>query len=290
MDEINHLQKADQKNIVRSYGLVEWEGCVGIIMEYLPNGNLMEMLRDKDVETGAFLSLRMCAEIASGLAFIHNLQPNKRLVHGDLKAENILLSDDLHCKIADFGSSLLSSYTGNTSTALLGNTWENKFTEIYAAPELLSQPSMKLKPSHDVYSYSMIVFLVVSRENVLAAHSVKLVYLEGIRKGNRPDINISEKLAEATKQCKASKKALMLLISVIRQCWTQKAEDRPDMLEVRNLLTQELNEIPSASLLSQIPIATARMSPTHFNPSKCRCESIDKYRPVHNRASGGQLS
>ena len=245
----------------------------------------MEMILDDDVEIGPFLSLRLCTEIARGLAFIHNLCSDKRLVHGDLKAENVLLSDDLHCKIADFGSSVLSNYTGNTTASLTLSG--NQFTEMYAAPELLSNPSMRLKPFHDVYSYSMVIFLVLNRQSPITNPSAAMFYLEGLQKGKRPELSNFEKLNSSARICKKSKKTLDLLISTMQRCWKQDVKERPSMLEVRELLNDSLAQIPSALLYSQIPTAIDNMTPMHFIRSKSKCEPIDRFRPVLTRGSPG---
>jgi serine/threonine-protein kinase/endoribonuclease IRE1 len=42
---------------------------------------------------------RILATLLSGLAYLHSLN----IVHRDLKPQNVLLTDRLHCKIADMG-------------------------------------------------------------------------------------------------------------------------------------------------------------------------------------------
>ncbi len=43
----------------------------------------------------------ICLEVANGLQYLHEgVQP--LIIHGDIKASNILLDKDLHAKIADF--------------------------------------------------------------------------------------------------------------------------------------------------------------------------------------------
>ncbi|CAK8681975.1 unnamed protein product [Clavelina lepadiformis] len=86
-------------------------------MEYFPAGNLKVILLDEDIVLGPLLRARFGAEIANGLAFIHNLFDDKRLLHGDIKPENILLTEDLHCKIGDFGTAQLSNYTCTAAPA-----------------------------------------------------------------------------------------------------------------------------------------------------------------------------
>ena len=45
---------------------------------------------------------KICLGIARGLAYLHE-ESAIRIVHGDIKASNILLDQDLNAKISEFG-------------------------------------------------------------------------------------------------------------------------------------------------------------------------------------------
>ena len=269
-----HLHKANHENVVRLFGLAKWLNWVAIVMEYLPNGNLKELIVDEDVKIGALLRFRMCAEIANGLAFIHNLLTDKRLVHGDLKAENILLSDDLHCKIADFGSSVLSSYTGNT-TLVRGKRRRNEFTEIYAAPELLLNYALKLKPSNDTYSFGIIIFMILKREYPISSITMLNMYLNDVKEGGRPKLNIRE-ISSEFQSCEKSILAINQLNKAMKSCLEHDAQKRPGMKEVRDALYDIMIDIPSSEIHSQVALATSKMTVMKFSQSKYPCVTIDK--------------
>ena len=68
-------------------------------MEYMDVGSLADVVRDlgrtlKEKEIAA-----VCAGVLSGLCFMHE----KKLVHRDMKAANVLLNSNGEAKIADFG-------------------------------------------------------------------------------------------------------------------------------------------------------------------------------------------
>jgi len=87
-----------------------------LVLEYMPGGNLSRFLDDEDCNRSSMLVLlRVFFELSSGLAFIHNLPALHRVVHGDLKPENALLTADLHCKLSDFGSAQVIAFTGSTT-------------------------------------------------------------------------------------------------------------------------------------------------------------------------------
>jgi serine/threonine protein kinase len=52
--------------------------------------------------------MRVALGIAQGMAYLHGRHPC--VVHGDLKPDNVMLSDTLHVKIIDFGDILRMLY------------------------------------------------------------------------------------------------------------------------------------------------------------------------------------
>ena len=137
---------------------------------------------------------------------------------GDLKPKNVLLTDKLHCKIADFGSSQILTATSNTQSTLLLQTQPSKdFTEIYAHPELLNNPGLQRSPLIDAYSYSMIIYLVLKRADPVAANR-RLVYLEGVRKKQLPEPFFDDSLEEKCAADKTAAEAVNALKTVLLQC------------------------------------------------------------------------
>ncbi|KAJ8611802.1 hypothetical protein CTAYLR_008590 [Chrysophaeum taylorii] len=86
---------------------------LGLVMEYLPQGSLRNLL--DDASTPITDMLTWAEEIAQGMAYIYDHGTEVRVTsfcahpanpqHRDLKSNNILLTDDISCKISDFGLS-----------------------------------------------------------------------------------------------------------------------------------------------------------------------------------------
>ncbi|CAA6664949.1 unnamed protein product [Spirodela intermedia] len=95
---------------------------------------------------------------ARGLAYLHGGCDHK-IIHCDVKPENILLSDQLQAKITDFGlSKLLSPEQSAFFTTMRG-------TRGYLAPEWLTNSSISDRT--DVYSYGMVLLEIVrGRKNL----------------------------------------------------------------------------------------------------------------------------
>ncbi|NXR10048.1 LCK kinase, partial [Semnornis frantzii] len=107
--EANLMKNLQHPRLVRLYAVVTKEP-IYIITEYMEKGSLVDFLKTSEgVKLSIHKLLDMAAQasgdraaglpIAEGMAFIEA----KNYIHRDLRAANILVSDALCCKIADFG-------------------------------------------------------------------------------------------------------------------------------------------------------------------------------------------
>ena len=238
-EELNLLQQAKHKHVVHVYGWSKWPNSMALIMDYMPGGNLWRLLVDHDIQLAPVLQLRICAEIADGIAFIHNLTDDNRLTHGDLKPENILLCSDLHCRIGDFGGARLVKYTRSIITNARGQE-KYQFTKAYAAPERLLRTVVRQTKEQDTYSYGIIVHGVLSREGPDATFDSDDAYIGAVKEGGRPDTSRIEELKQRVSE--EDHRTIELLESVMTNCWEQDATKRPSMIMVRNDLKQQLSK------------------------------------------------
>ncbi|KAJ7188007.1 hypothetical protein C8R46DRAFT_1205222 [Mycena filopes] len=89
--------------------------------------------------------LRFMHEIAKGMDYLHG----KGVLHGDLKAANILVDDHIHCLVSDFGQSEMKSEVFRIS-----GTSPPHGTLRWQAPELMSG-HCQLTTAMDVYGFAM---------------------------------------------------------------------------------------------------------------------------------------
>jgi serine/threonine protein kinase len=86
--------------VVNSYFTFIYENFMCFCMEYLPNGDLAVLLDDYcrlDEKMAKF----MIAEIILAVEYLHK----NNIIHRDLKPSNILIDNDGHLKLTDFGLS-----------------------------------------------------------------------------------------------------------------------------------------------------------------------------------------
>lgn len=91
--------------------------------------------------------LRYLLEIAKGMEYLHS----KGILHGDLKAANVLVDDQHHAVISDFGQSEMRSEVYRISG--LGGLRQG--TLRWQAPELLSGTTERITTETDVYAYAI---------------------------------------------------------------------------------------------------------------------------------------
>ena len=74
-----------------------------MVTEFMALGSLKHVLADPDQALDWGVRIRIAAQVAGGVAYLHSL----KIVHRDLKSDNVLLNEQLDAKVADFGTSKL---------------------------------------------------------------------------------------------------------------------------------------------------------------------------------------
>jgi len=262
--ELELLLRAQHENVVKVFGWSDWANSMGLIMEYMSGGNLRLLLIDDDVVLHMNLRLRMSSEIANGISFLHNFSEERRLVHGDLKPDNILLTSDLNCKIADFGGAKVVKHTMSATTDT--EATHGQMTKAYAAPErLFTNRKPKPKKEQDTYSYGVIVHGILSRELPAEQFSSEAKYLEAVKEGQRPGVEAIETLKEDYASQEGDLAIIDYLVSVMKRCWHQHPDSRPNMVVIRD----ELSALPNQKSKDAIKhsVATALENVKLFLPS-----------------------
>lgn len=119
-----------------------------IVTPYLRNGNARQYI---SVNPECDL-LRLLRDISQGIAYLHS----RKVVHGDMKAMNVLIDDNGKAVLCDFGLSRVkadvTSHTARLGTAVVTGSRN------WMAPERLTG-GLVTKPS-DIYAFGMVVYEV----------------------------------------------------------------------------------------------------------------------------------
>ncbi|XP_049676799.1 tyrosine-protein kinase Lck isoform X2 [Accipiter gentilis] len=173
-------------------------------------GSLVDFLKTSEgIKLSINKLLDMAAQIAEGMAFIEA----KNYIHRDLRAANILVSDTLCCKIADFGLARLIE--DNEYTAREGAKFPIKWT----APEAINYGTFTIKS--DVWSFGILLTEIVTYGRIPYPGMTNPEVIQNLERGYRmpqPD-NCPQELYE-----------------LMMQCWKERPEERPTFDYMKSVL------------------------------------------------------
>jgi eukaryotic-like serine/threonine-protein kinase len=216
-------------NIVQVYdaGETEFDGreTSYIVMEYVPGGDLKGFIDWKGRLPGAELA-RLGGEICAGLAHAHE----RGVIHRDIKPHNILLDENGHAKVTDFGIARALDATQATRTgAYLG-------TALYSSPEQLR--GQKATPKSDVYSLGATLYQAATGEPPFSGGTPLEIASQHVSKPPTPP---RERGADVSGDLQA----------LILGCLAKNPDDRPTAEEARSRLHAE---IPAAGATQAQPV------------------------------------
>jgi serine/threonine-protein kinase len=138
--------RLDHPNVVQVFDVGEEDGRPYIVMEYVEGGTVGDRLGRRRRSLATNEAVQLLAQLCDGLGHAHA----KKLVHRDIKPQNLLLRESDGClKITDFGI----ARAGEETTRL---TRPGKVigTDRYMAPEQLADG--KITPAVDVYACGVV--------------------------------------------------------------------------------------------------------------------------------------
>nr|XP_060631555.1 receptor-interacting serine/threonine-protein kinase 2 [Anolis sagrei ordinatus] len=273
LKEAEILHQARFSYVLPILGICNEPEFLGIIMEYMPNGSLNQLLHAKNVYPDIAWSLRfrILYEIALGVNYLHNMTPP--LLHHDLKTQNILLDSDFHVKIADFGLSQWRKVSMSLSRS--EKSMPEGGTIIYMPPE--DYHCRRASVKHDIYSYAIIMWEVMSRKQPFEDVINPLQIMFSVSQGRRPDTS------EEYLPFDIPHRGLML--SLIESGWAQNPDERPSfskcLIELEPIL-RTFDEIPMLQAVIQLKKAKSEYERRclHFPSSTSNDQSVSLNIPL----------
>ena len=230
----------EHENLVKLIGYCLTPPC--IVMELIKLGSLSYLLyycEDPIVEariTDGRIKKKIIFGIANGMDQLHT----SNIIHGDLKPQNVLITNSYEAKITDFG---LAQLRGKTSSTIASKKWENKNddeidpiggTAGYMAPELLDST----KPPEfacDVYSFGVLLNELISEEEPFSDQ-----YQNFAGRGPFGAVNYARQGMRPT----ISKTTPHFIKQLITSCWAAEQEKRPDFESIISSIEDTEFNIP----------------------------------------------
>ena len=153
IEEIKIQQRLQHKNIAKYYDYCDLKEFGCIIMELADFGDL-DYFKKKFIQKNYFSESFLCyitKQILDGLFYIHKL----KIIHMDIKQQNILLDRNLNAKITDFSISLPYDNIKSTEKILLPLAG----TSLYMSPEVLSKEQIDIEDASKIDMFSLGVML-----------------------------------------------------------------------------------------------------------------------------------
>ena len=151
LNEIKIMTSLNHPNILKAFEVFEDEINYYIVMERPDKGDLFNYICSKgrlSMEESSFIYY----QIVNAIQYLHK----NKIVHRDMKPENIMLTKDMIVKIGDFG---LSKYFKSTEIKLQTNCG----SPCYSAPEVLRGNRYKPLPV-DIWGIGIILYCMVCGE------------------------------------------------------------------------------------------------------------------------------
>ncbi|TDL29261.1 kinase-like protein [Rickenella mellea] len=222
LSEIRVWSTLDHSNVVKMHGICDGFGpYMSIICPWYSNGTISNFLQ-KYKSIIYEERLRLIREVSCGLAYLHS----KGIIHGDLTGPNILVDDDHHACLSDFGLSVLAKeldFPTMPQSSAVGGAVR------WAAPELFSFDGIgtALTQWCDIYSFGSVALEIFTGSIPYADVEYDIeVLLKYVVAGVRPRRPRNKPIHD-------------IHWSAIHQCWSNEPIKRPRTTALASLF-QEL--------------------------------------------------
>jgi tRNA A-37 threonylcarbamoyl transferase component Bud32 len=213
--EVEIMSRLRHPNVTSFYGACLEDGHACLVMEYMEQSSLDNLLKEKSLTAEQQKSLAL--DMAKGLLYLHN----QGILHRDLKSGNILVNAAGTAKFTDFGLSKIEA--ASVRTAL-----ERSNALPWQAPECF-QFKAEYTAASDVYSFGVVLWELVTG---------KIPTLDNSQLRDAATLGERQAIPANTPE---------VLLALIKHCWVVDPLKRPDMKNVIQQLEAYQIRPPSPS-------------------------------------------
>ncbi|KAG8723968.1 hypothetical protein FRC09_000935 [Ceratobasidium sp. 395] len=223
MRELYVWSKTKHENVQELLGIIMFQGQLGMVSPWMDNGNLEEYIR----KYPSVDRYDLCYQVARGVSYLHSIN----MVHGDLKARNVLIDRDGVAKLSDFDHSILSNCTLSfTETTNVGGG-----TLRWMAPELLlsdedDEIAARRTNQTDVYALGMTLLEIVTGRVPYFEYKVDRAIIRALDRKQVPN---------CPKEFMYENGRANWMWLLLQTCWDHDPKVRPAAFSIHNRLRAE---------------------------------------------------
>ncbi|XVE99978.1 hypothetical protein REPUB_Repub03eG0246600 [Reevesia pubescens] len=226
LDEVSVLLRISHPNLVGLLGFCLEKGEQLLMLEYVPNKSLFDRMHTYHGQSSGILSwsnrLSIALDIARALDYLHS-KADPPIIHRDVKSSNILLIDNNHAKLADFGLCKLGyDKPGSQNPTNIKGSFGYVDTN-YLKTGLVS-------PKSDVYSFGVLLLELMTGLKSTQGSVTLAEWTEECRKNQ--DVEVLAKMFDPKLNGNANLEQLKVLIDLANAALLENSEGRPDMSQI----------------------------------------------------------
>ncbi|MBA0748789.1 hypothetical protein Gogos_002778 [Gossypium gossypioides] len=199
-----------------------------LVYEYLVNGSLDRWIfnQNQKLALGWQIRKKIILDIAKGLAYLHG-DCHQKIIHFDIKPENILLDENFNAKISDFGlSKLIGKDQSQVLTTMRG-------TPGYMAPEWLTST---ITEKVDVYSFGIVVLeILCGRRNIDRSQQEEDRHLLELFRRKQEEGQLLDLVDKCNSDMQSNAIEVVQMMKVVAWCLQTEYVKRPSMPTVVKL-------------------------------------------------------
>ncbi|CAK9170642.1 unnamed protein product, partial [Ilex paraguariensis] len=207
-----------------------------LLLEYVPNKSLFDRMHTHYGQSSGILSwssrLSIALDIAHALDYLHAVA-DPPVIHRDIKSSNILLINNNHAKLADFGLCKLGhdTQTAQTPTTVKGSL--GYIDTNYLNTGLVS-------PKSDVYSFGVLLLELITGMKSVQGSTTLAEWTEDCRKNENVEVLLG--LLDPKLDGDVNVEQLRMLIHVANWALIENSEARPEMSQIACRITKCIEE------------------------------------------------
>ncbi|KAH0653821.1 hypothetical protein KY289_031499 [Solanum tuberosum] len=222
LTEVNIVGGIHHVNLVKLIGFCAEKTQRLLIYEHMINGSLDRWIYHKNEENGLrwHTRQRIITDIAKGLAYLHD-KCSQKIIHLDIKPQNILLDKNFNAKISDFGlSKLIDKDESKVVTRMRG-------TPGYLTPEWLRSV---ITEKVDVYAFGIVLLeLLCGRKNLDRSQADEDVHLLCVFERKSEQQQLMDIVDKRNEHMQIHKEAVTEMMSIAAWCLQGDFTKRPSM-------------------------------------------------------------